>query len=689
MNTARQLLRQPLRTAAVLLLLSMAGAFFCLSFGVFLSAQATGKQIESSFVTIALPTSKTERREVDMGNGYTGFYEISVITPEMWEFINRLPETCSAVKGIYRQRFISAWSPSLSTLTSAQSEASYFWYLNEPYNNAVFVVTLTEIGEVEESVLTPGRPFVNLTATVEQTVLLHEGYAPRKTLQISCDFSSREELEAANLTVGGRYLVYGRGYVDLELDLRTRLARSWRCSLDEIDWKNISYDVAEFLQGLKEHNASGIEDIVALYKTENGSSSLTTSDINAIDAASLIVEDAGKHRSPDDLPYQVDGTVGTVPLAQLLSSPSITRLNTDLDTFLSSVDGAKWTDVIAQTKIRYQCAPIIGTDLLESMYLFEQRDAVLVGGRTFTQEDYQNGNAVCVISEPVALASGLQVGDRIDLSFYWGADPYSELDKTSNLMAQSYSNSVGFLGEGKTHEIVGIYRQSNLWEQFSYAFTPNTIFVPNASLPEPCYTGQTGVFLTLVLKNGGIEEVQSLIAAQGYAEDTLLYYDNGFTEISDTLKGFHESAAQLFGAACITWVAALAAYLALFVYHQRASAGLMLLMGAGKQKARRFVFGISMLPVAVASMISAVAGALLLTAMLQQVFTSAGDVLSTSFSNASESGHAAIENTLVALPLASVAAAVLQMLLYALSVWICAGKLAKKPPLMLLRRQVD
>lgn len=679
MNTARQLLRQPLRTAAVLLLLSMAGAFFCLSFGVYLSAQATGNQIESSFVTIALPTSKTERVEMDMGNGLTGFYEKSAITPEMWEFINRLPETCPAVKGIYRQRFISAWSPSLSTLTSAQSEASYFWYLNEPYNNAVFVVTLTEIGEVEESVLTPGRPFVNLTATVEQTVLLHPGYAPRKTLQISCNFSSREEMEAANLAVGGSYLVYGTGYNDVDLDLRTSLAGILRCAPDEIDWNNISYDgVLEFS-----------ENAVAVYGSSEHSIAMTQDDFDAINAAHLTVYDAGLTFSPDYLPYQVDGTVGTVPLAQLLSSPTITPLNTDLDTFLSSAEGLKWADVIAQTKIRYQCAPIIGTDLLESMYLFEQRDAVLVGGRTFTEADYQNGNAVCVISEPVALASELQVGDRIDLSFYWGADPYSELVNNSNLMAQSYSNSVGFLGEGKTHEIVGIYRQSNLWEQFSYAFTPNTIFVPNASLPEPCYTGQTGVFLTLVLKNGGIEEVQSLIAAQGYAEDTLLYYDNGFTEISDTLKGFHESAAQLFGAACITWVAALAAYLALFVYHQRAAAGLMLLMGAGKQKARRFVFGISMLPVAVASMISAVAGALLLTAMLQQVFTLAGDVLSTSFSNASESGHAAIENTLVALPWACAAAAVLQMIFYALSVWICAGKLAKKPPLMLLRRQVD
>lgn len=689
MNTSLQLLRQPLRTAAVFLLLSIAGVFLCLSFGVLLSAKATTDKIQESFLTIALPTNQTKQMKIDMGNGQIGYYEQSVITPEMWEYILQLPQTCPAVKGVYQQRFISAWCPTLSTVTSAQENGRYFWYLNRPYNDAVFVVTIKDIGAVKEDAEF-GILSAYITATVEQAVLLHPGYMPRGTLRLSCIFYSREELEAAKLEVGRRYLVYGRDYIDDDLGLRTSAAEYLRCSPDEIDWNNISYDgISEFLQELERHNLSATEDAVAFYGdvTAEKRYSLTQSDLNSIDAATLTVDHPGKSYSPTYFALQIDGTSGTTPLAELLSSPTIAPLDTDLDEFLASAEGAEWADVIAQTKIRHKCVPIIGTDLLESMYLFQQNDAFIVAGRTFTGAEYQNGEKACVISETAALASGLKVGDRIDLSFYWGADPYNELmDNSSNLMAQSYSQTAGFMGGSTEYEIVGIYRQSGLWEQFSYAFTPNTIFVPNASLPELCYTGQTGVFFTLVLKNGGIEEVRSAIAAQGYAEDTLLYYDNGFIEISDTLNSFYESAVQLFAAACATWLAALTVYLTLFVYHQRRAAGLMLLMGAGKQRAKGFIFAISMIPVAASSVISAVIGALLLANTLQHVFSSAGEILSTSFSGASVGGHAALENTLIELPWAIFAAAIAQMMLYASSVSIFAKKMASKSALHLLKK---
>jgi ABC-type antimicrobial peptide transport system permease subunit len=68
------------------------------------------------------------------------------------------------------------------------------------------------------------------------------------------------------------------------------------------------------------------------------------------------------------------------------------------------------------------------------------------------------------------------------------------------------------------------------------------------------------------------------------------------------------------------------------------------------------------------------------------VFSSAGEILSTSFSSASAGGHAALENTLIALPWAIVAAAILQMMLYAIFILICARKMAAKSPLHLLRK---
>jgi len=236
-------------------------------------------------------------------------------------------------------------------------------------------------------------------------------------------------------------------------------------------------------------------------------------------------------------------------------------------------------------------------------------------------------------------------------------------------MAQRFFTVCRRLQDGSTaYEVVGIYRQSSLWEQFSYAFTPNTIFTPNASLPDHCYSGQTGIYYTIILENGSIEKVSSVITAQGYAEDTLLYYDNGFTEISNTLKSFRESAFRLCIAASLTGLATLTVFLALFVYHQRRSAGLMLSMGAGRRKVKHFIFTISIIPVVISSTIGAIVGALLLRGTLQRVFSSASEITSTDFSSVSASGHAALENTLITLPWVTIVAAISQIMLYALAV---------------------
>lgn len=41
----------------------------------------------------------------------------------------------------------------------------------------------------------------------------------------------------------------------------------------------------------------------------------------------------------------------------------------------------------------------------------------LTDGREITKEEFQNGAAVCMIPSSLAKANGLQVGDKIDLSF--------------------------------------------------------------------------------------------------------------------------------------------------------------------------------------------------------------------------------------------------------------------------------
>lgn len=681
MKPWKQLLRQPLRGVAIVLLLTMASAFFSLSFGMLFSAKATEEAVERQFVTIALPSNEMMRWEEEI-DGHTYGVMGSVITPEIREFLRQLPETCPGVKGAYRQQFISAWCPSLATLTSAQEDGHYRWWLDAPYNCAMFVVTVTDVGEPAEEPSTADRVFVYATGTVEETVLLHPGYVPRSKLNLCCSLPA-EELEAAHLEVGGRYLVYCEDYVDADLRLRTDIAGFLRCSVDEVDWSDISYD---FLEDTPQTEPP----IVAWYFSEEkgGGQSLNQNDLDAIGAGSVIVQQ--RYADLEYYPIQIDGSEGKVSISELVVEPAIVPLEGSVEAFLETPEGAEWKEVLEQARIRQQCVPVLGTDFLESMYLFQQKEAFLVEGRAFTQEEYRSGKPVCVISEALALSSGLSLGDSLDLRFYWGADPSEtggdmEGMTLTNLCAQPYSSRVGFTGDSQTYEIIGIYRQSNLWEADSYSVTPNTVIVPNASLAGPCLTREAGVLYTLVLENGGIEAVEQALRDQGYSESVLVYFDSGYGEISGTLESFRKSTVQLFAAACVTWVTALAAYLALFVFRQRRSVGLMLSLGAGKRAAKDFIWRISMLPAAFGAAVGAALGMIFLRNALQSVFASAKELLGTDFSTVSAVGYAAGEQVLVARPDTVLVAALLQLLLFALSLWLSAAVITRRSPLDNLR----
>ena len=167
--------------------------------------------------------------------------------------------------------------------------------------------------------------------------------------------------------------------------------------------------------------------------------------------------------------------------------------------------------------MQYHTVSVIGTDLLESMYCFHQKDSFVTEGRSFGADDYKNGSNVCLISETTAIASGLGTGDCIDLSFYWGPNPLADLTAPEwKVQPQLFSQKIGVSGDTKTYQIIGIYRQSDLWDTADYRFLPNTVFVPNASLPENCYSSRNGVFFTYVLQNGKFAWILQQCAAASF-----------------------------------------------------------------------------------------------------------------------------------------------------------------------------
>ncbi len=143
-------------------------------------------------------------------------------------------------------------------------------------------------------------------------------------------------------------------------------------------------------------------------------------------------------------------------------------------------------------------------------------------GRDFTERERSGGSRVCILSQSLAEANSLEVGDTIDLRYY-GYDynikvQQENMENTSVPGAAVYSRRAGFLTETEGYRIVGLYRQSDAWQnsQDPYGFTPNTIFVPKSSVSCEMLLGESGVYYSLLLQNGKKGEFEQLgIAAAG------------------------------------------------------------------------------------------------------------------------------------------------------------------------------
>ena len=671
MTPFRQLLRQPVRLIAVLFLLGMSATFFCLSGGVFASAQTTLNEVERNYVTIAAPTTEL----ID--------YTESPITEEMWQYMDTLAADKSLMRGTYYQKFISAYSPSVQSVISAETDGAYVLNLDTALSRAFFVIRIESITAEESDYWDDTAIIVTVTATIEEVIKLHQSYQMRDTLHIRFTFTSHEEFEELGILPGQRYLLNGTNYVDEDLLLRTSMASSLRVSPSDIDLDNLSFDIPEsILDGLRRDDPE--YQPVAYYETKDKTGLfLQPWDVTRINSCKI-----GFSLLSGNLlaaPFiAADGSYDGFTFRDFYTDASIVPLNTDWETFIAA--NPEWQLALQEVDTQYHTFSVIGTDLLESLYTFHQKESFITEGRSFADDEYQNGTKVCLISESTAQASGLHVGDEIDLSFYWGLNSSSlPFDPSWQPQPEPFSAKLGFTGDAKRYKIIGIYRQTNLWDTTGYSFTPNTVFVPAASLNEYCFTARQGAMFTYVLQNGRMQDFKDALAAQGFPTNLVFCFDGGYSKIADTLRGFHKSAAQLFIAACATSLAALLVYQALFVNRQRRTMGLMLSLGAGRRRAAWFGCRTAILPIVMATVIGAAAGLLTMNATLRSLLSSVSEVMDTAMSSTAALGHAAdaaVSSAPAAVPLAALA----QCAFAALLSFLTISRMTRKSPLELIRK---
>lgn len=226
----------------------------------------------------------------------------------------------------------------------------------------------------------------------------------------------------------------------------------------------------------------------------------------------------------------------------------------NLDDFIASEEGTLWRETwIPMCERNYASANVLLTDNIYSILAFNDGTASILDGRDFTQEDYQNGAEVCMVSSAYAQKNGLSLGDTLNMELY-SCDSVLGM----SLIQSGFSVSTDMLnlfeplkeenklGLQKDYTIVGIYSAPE-FPVSRYAFDCNTILVPKSSIPDSSTYEKPGnsLLTSAILENGKGEAFLKALEAQGY-ENVFEVFDMGYSAVAGSLIAARDNALRLF-----------------------------------------------------------------------------------------------------------------------------------------------
>ena len=608
MNPLHQLTRRPVKAAFGVLMLALAGAILCLSGGQYWAAVQTRATVERTYTTVAVITGLGSSEETanrpdgtsadaeslrqDSAFGAAIFFQ----EPEQqsWDIIRSRP-TVGMVSG-----YSPCLKPAISLYTGHRSsDAPYEYSIVEIRADAVTEVINDWFGE-------SGCASWQLDGQVLGIYGLNDAFRDPSGQRASVTLCQVYDDPAKLLhpEAGKRYLLLSHSYTDDEWSLRQNVAdwvfmetnvQSGPWSLDILG-NLIRYDQRANPDGTKycrlahdgefTDDADGFVELAPdelIYSDPATGVEVTNIDPDAFGRFSFAVDalkDTGEIMVEDPQqpgnwrPETVDYTQYNLPSIQEL--PDGVTAQEVIDSTSS------WRMAMESIQTNNHSVPVLAVDSVEGMLEFASGRTQITQGRSISQEEYRDGAAVCLISETLARESGLDVGDTLPLSLY---------EKEKNLVptmvgdsdptASYYLPQRGFQQETE-YTVIGLYRQSSEWVTTPTSFTPNSVFVPEKSVTCQTVSGGYGVWETMILKNGTAGQMEARLKENGLG-GVVTYYDQGYSEIVESLDGFSRVSRTVLWVGLALWVVVLAAYCVLFPLQEGKTALRMWTLGTVKR----------------------------------------------------------------------------------------------------------
>lgn len=490
----KQATRRPLFTTLLVLLLSFSVLLSCIGYSAWESAKTQKSEISNGYTTIAIPI------EPDLSN--LSPEEIATALQNR-VFADKAAQEAPQITTVDRRCLLSAHIAGSRSLSSSSIDPSEYntAFDGECYSLAVFALRCSGIREQP----TEGMFLYDATFSVEEIICLSDAYNTfPKPDSVHIYSDVRESNGAVPFEKGKIYLVFGQ-YQDY------RVVRS-ADGYDQVKNEN------RYIVPFPEINSNFYGE----------PSSLELGSYNGLDYHFPVV---------GQLPWVCEYT-GSV---------------TD---YLNSDAASTWReDIVPLCQLNYESAAVILTNRAESMYSFNTGDEALLSGRFFTDEEYINGDDVCVISAAYAEQNGLRLGDMIQLDYYdSGFGEYNNGATANSMLAAEdpgpyrqryYMSPDDAIGVCKNYTVIGIYTGAR-FAFGAYQLNADTILVPKASVPnaQNYETRANPLLNTFVLKNGSAKEFEKYMEQQNLAGQ-FLYFDQNFSSMQESLDALETNAMRL------------------------------------------------------------------------------------------------------------------------------------------------
>lgn len=289
--------------------------------------------------------------------------------------------------------------------------------------------------------------------------------------------------------------------------------------------------------------------------------------------------------------------------------------------FYETERGKCWLE---QSKANQQYNDILPVTAVEDTNLimaFYEQKAYVKNGREITEEEFEQGAAVCLIPEFVATQLDLKVGDFLRLPLLYAS--YYEMPSLNF----SLQNNGGFgftllnadgkqyeIFDDQSYEVVGIYEVTNN-PSGEHALSPVEVIIPYHAVKGswddnivrfgPMRAGNT----YFEIENGTIEEFLEQWNQQEFAEELeVTFYDKGYSELEKGIESRKIMSNIFLISGVLLSIVILLFFSNLFIVGQKQRIAVERIMGLSKKECSRSVLTGLLIIAATGIMLGSLAG---------------------------------------------------------------------------------